>query len=129
MGLSLLHQTVNPVGASFTPNIGLYGWFTLYWNCENADLVINAPTNGSDGQDFIIDVIRTGNPLQDTPHAIGWVSSASKYWSAIIVNQDPTTQAGPWTGVDGGLVHAARHRFYILNDAVCLYAYNPIVAY
>ena len=126
MGLSLLHQTVNPVGASFTPNLLLYGWFTLYWDCSAADLVINVPTNGIDGQEFIVDLIRTGTP---NDHSVGWVGGPSPYWSGIVADQNPTAQIGPWTGVQAGFVHAVRHKFRVLHDACSLEAYNAIAAY
>lgn len=131
MGLSLLHQTVNPVGSSFTPNLLLYGWYTLYWNCATADLVITAPSNGSDGQEFVIDIIRTGT-MPDPGHVVLFQSViGGKYWSATIEDQSPISQVGPWRGEQVGLgaLHGVRHRFLLLNDCCALEAYNPIVAY
>lgn len=127
MGLSLLHQTVNPVGASFTPNLLLYGWFTLHWACANADFVINTPNNGTNGQEFIVDVLRVGNHA-DPQHFIGWVGE-DPYWSGIVADQNPDAQFGMWTGENGSFVRGVRHRFRILNGACCLEAYNAIVPY
>lgn len=125
----MLHQTVNPVGASFTPNLLLYGWFTLYWDCSAADFAVNAPTNGTDGQEFIIDLIRIGTPVSPTAHFVGWVGGPTPYWSGMVADQNPTAQIGPWTGEQAGLVCAVRHKFRVLHDACTLEGYNAIAAY
>lgn len=128
MALSLLHQTVNPVGPLFVPNLQLFGWFTLYWDCSADDLVIDVPTNGVDGQEFIVDLIRVGIPVS-RPHFVAWTGGPSPYWSGMVRDQHPTAQIGPWTGEQAGLVRAVRHRFRVLHDCVALESYNAIAAY
>lgn len=123
MGLSVLHQTVNPVGATFTPNLLLYGWFTLHWN-RNASVFINTPTSMTNGQEFIIDVIRhNASPMPDgDPPIVEWESSA--FLPSIT---DDEAYTSPWTGF--GLYSGCRHHFLVLNGICTLESRNSIPAY
>lgn len=126
MALSVLHQTVNPVGATFTPNLTLYGWFTLYWP-GTQDLLINMPSGLLvNGTEFIVDIIRGLNPEDGI---INWASASSSYYVGQIVD-GANDNRGLWDG--SGIAFsplAVRHHFLLLNGTAGLISSQKIVAY
>lgn len=129
MALSVLHQTVTPVGATFTPNLTLYGWFTLYWPATQ-DLLINMPTGLlNNGAEFIIDIIRAAGGPGD--HAVNWDQNAAPGYYVGQIVDSINDNRGLWdgSGVTFGALLAARHHFLLLNSTAGLISSQKILAY
>ena len=129
MALSVLHQTVNPVGTTFTPNLTLYGWFTLYWP-GTSDLTVNMPSGLlTNGTEFIVDIIRGTNPEDGV---IYWEQNFNGpyYVGQLTTPGDFNTNAGLWDGTGFAFgPMAVRHRFLLLNNAAGLASSHRTPAY
>ena len=128
MALSVLHQTVNPVGTTFTPNLTLYGWFTLYWP-GTSDLTINMPTGLlTNGTEFIVDIIRSTSAPGD--RLINWDATSSGYYVGQAVDNFNDNR-GLWdgTGINFSGPMAGRHHFLLLNNTAGLTSSQKIIAY
>lgn len=134
MALSVLHQTVSPSGGTFTPNLTLFGWFTIHWPCTT-NLTIAFPTGLLvNGTEFIVDIIRD---VTDTnPDNLGVITWDGPYTRQQTGTNSPLDGIGLWNGqgftLAGPVVssnRAMRHHFLLLNGTATLEAWNMIEPY
>lgn len=132
MALSLLHQTVNNTGLTFTPDLTVNGWFTLHWY-DDQPLNINAPTallGLANGQEFVIDIVRHRTAAEDTGHRVSW---ANEYMPANRFGDEttggPNTFLYPWTGgAEGPFQPLARRLFFFwLGGVATMRSMTPLV--
>jgi hypothetical protein len=135
MALSLLHQTVTRVGATFTPDLTVNGWFTLHW-FDDADFHMNAPTallGLANGQEFIVDIIKhltQDGSVADPQKQITWDPIYSPANTFGYGGGGPSAFVYPWDGGVGNFQLLGRGlTYFLLNGKARMTSMNPIDPY